>query len=140
MIDARSDLFSLCSLLYALATGRPPFRANTPLGVLRKVTEATPKPISQINERVPPWLDRLVSQLMQVDVVRRIGSAESAAVLLRPAHAHVNNPSVNPLPTALSVAGAARRVRLAVGTIAFVVLAILGLRSAQTDPHPKFES
>ncbi|MFK8114724.1 MAG: protein kinase [Rubripirellula sp.] len=100
-IDGRSDLFSLGSLLYALSTGRPPFRAETPLGVLRKITETQPKPISEINERVPGWFDSLVAQLMQGELSRRISSAEEAASVLRVAHAHVENPTRNALPSSL---------------------------------------
>src|SRR5262249_48966418 len=43
-VDARSDLFSLGSVLYALCTGHPPFRAETPLAVLRRVADDTPRP------------------------------------------------------------------------------------------------
>jgi serine/threonine protein kinase len=136
LIDARSDLFSLGSLIYALSTGRPPFRAETPLGVLRKVTETSPKPISQINERMPPWLDRLVEHLMQVDPDRRIDSAESAAQMLRAASAHVNNPSVNELPKSLLQQGWQQRSWLLVAGLAVIALAI-GLMNV---PHWTTES
>ena len=75
-IDARSDLFSLGSLLYALATGRPPFRAENPLAVLKKITESRPRPVHQVNERLPEWLDRLIGQLMQIDVNRRTETSD----------------------------------------------------------------
>ena len=44
-VDTRSDLFSLGSVLYAMTTGRPPFRADTTYGILRRVTDDTPRPI-----------------------------------------------------------------------------------------------
>src|SRR5205807_9975338 len=37
--DHRVDLFSLGSVLYALCAGRPPFRANTTMAVLRRVSD-----------------------------------------------------------------------------------------------------
>src|SRR6185436_19967147 len=42
-LDARSDLFSLGSVIYAMAVGRPPFRAETPLGILRRITDTQPR-------------------------------------------------------------------------------------------------
>jgi serine/threonine protein kinase len=99
--DARTDLFSLGSLLYALATGRPPFRAESPLAVLRKISETRPRPIHQINERVPVWFDALVTMLMRTDVNRRIATAEDVSELLREAHSHVCNPSSRRLPKSL---------------------------------------
>src|SRR5213079_2863272 len=55
-LDRRSDLFSLGSVLYAMCTGRPPFRAGTSMGVLKRVCEDTPTPIRQTNTEVPDWL------------------------------------------------------------------------------------
>jgi serine/threonine-protein kinase len=100
-IDARSDLFSLGSLLYALSTGRPPFRAETPLVVLRKITETRPRPISQINERTPAWFEKLVARLMRKDLGSRIASADEVSCLLRDAHAHVLNPTAYAVPKSL---------------------------------------
>ena len=62
-IDARSDLFSLGSVLYAMATGRPPFRAETTLGVLRRISDTQPRPIREINPDIPEWLERIVGGL-----------------------------------------------------------------------------
>jgi serine/threonine-protein kinase len=41
-LDGRADLFSLGSVLYAMAAGRPPFRADTTMAVLRRVCEEDP--------------------------------------------------------------------------------------------------
>src|SRR5262245_21003797 len=46
-VDHRSDLFSLGSVLYAMCTGRPPFRAGSNMGVLKRVCEETPTPIRE---------------------------------------------------------------------------------------------
>ena len=128
MSDARSDLFSLGSLLYALATGRPPYRAESPLAVLRKISETRPKPIHEINELIPKWFDTLVSKLMTVDANDRIASADNAAGLLRDSLAHVRNPAVNTLPSTLTSPKLGTRSRLA--SLAVVPLfagALLGL-------------
>lgn len=122
-LDARSDLFSMGSLLYALATGRPPFRAETPLGVLRKITETRAKPIQEINERMPRWFDILVTRFMEPDLSRRIGSADDAVTLLREVNAHVRNPTANKLPQSLN----AERRRPSIGlTLAATCLLAFG--------------
>src|SRR5262245_41565783 len=55
-IDTRSDLFSLGSVMYAMCTGRPPFRADTSFGVLRRIPDTQPRPIREINADIPAWL------------------------------------------------------------------------------------
>jgi len=52
-VDFRSDLFSLGSVLYAMCSGRPPFRAPTAVAVLKRVCEAMPRPIREINPELP---------------------------------------------------------------------------------------
>src|SRR5262249_18843931 len=48
-VDQRADLFSLGSVLYALCTGRHPFRGGGTLAVLQRVCQDTPRPIREIN-------------------------------------------------------------------------------------------
>src|SRR4051812_13621944 len=48
-LDARSDLFSLGSVLYTMCTGRPAFRADNPVAVLRRVCDDKPRPIHETN-------------------------------------------------------------------------------------------
>lgn len=100
-LDPRSDLFSLGSLLYTLSAGRPPYRADSPLAVLKKITETTPRPVTEINERVPAWLDRLIGKLMARSIDQRPANADEAAMWLRQSLAHVVNPAQNTLPAML---------------------------------------
>src|SRR4029079_3661836 len=95
-VDARSDLFSLGSVLYAMCTGRPPFRAGTNMGVLKRVCEDTPTPIREINTEIPDWLVVVVEKLHAKDPAARYQSAEEVAELLGQHLAHVQHPSVVP--------------------------------------------
>src|SRR4029077_13464102 len=55
-LDQRADLFSLGSVLYQMVAGRPPFRANSTMAVLKRVAEDTPRDIREIIPETPPWL------------------------------------------------------------------------------------
>ena len=100
-VDARSDLYSLGAVLYTMATGHPPVRGDSPLAVLRRVTEEKPKVVHELNEAMPAWLDRLIGQFLAKSTDRRIASAEEAAELLRGCLAHLRAPSRMALPTGL---------------------------------------
>ncbi len=81
-VDHRSDLFSLGSVLYALCTGHPPFRAETTMGVLKRVIEDAPRPIRQTNADVPEWLCRVVEKLHAKSPADRFQTAAEVADLL----------------------------------------------------------
>ena len=97
-VDHRSDLFSLGSVLYAMCTARPPFRAETTFGVLRRIRETAPRPIREINADIPEWLDRVVMKLLSKSPDDRIASANEVATLLEQCLAHVQQPTTVALP------------------------------------------
>lgn len=101
-IDARSDLFSLGSVLYSLCTGRAPFRAETSFGVLRRITDETPRSIGELNPEIPDWLTLIIGRLHAKDPAARYGSADEVAQLFEHCLAHIQQPTVVPLPAALS--------------------------------------
>jgi serine/threonine protein kinase len=78
----RADLFSLGSVLYTMASGRPPFRANSTLAVLKRVAEDTRRPIPEIIPEVPEWLCDLIARLHAKKPAERIGTAQEVADLL----------------------------------------------------------
>ena len=126
-IDHRTDLFSLGSVLYAMATGRSPFRADTPYGVLRRICENEPLSVSEINPAVPAWLGRIIARLHEKDRAQRFESAAEVASLLEQCLAHLQQPSSIALPAVLAEAGKARRrgtiAAVSIGASALVLVA-----------------
>jgi serine/threonine protein kinase len=100
-VDPRSDLFSLGSVLYAACTGRPPFRAETSYGVLRRITDDEPTAMREINSEIPDWLCRIVGKLMSKRAGDRYQSAAEVAELLEACLAHVQQPTAALLPASL---------------------------------------
>ena len=97
-VDARSDLFSLGSVMYAMCTGRLPFRAETSYGILRRITDTEPRPIREINPEIPEWLVAIIAKLHAKDSGERFQSADETAKLLEACLAHVQQPTAVPLP------------------------------------------
>jgi eukaryotic-like serine/threonine-protein kinase len=73
--DARSDVFSLGTILYWLATGRLPFAASNPTAILRRVLEGDFDDPRLPEPRVPDALAALVTRCLQVDPAERPASA-----------------------------------------------------------------
>jgi serine/threonine-protein kinase len=99
--DHRADLFGLGSTLYAMCTGHPPFRAESPLAVLRRVSDEEPRALREINPDVPAWLESIVAKLHAKDPARRYATASEVASLLGRCLAHVQQPLAAPLPPEL---------------------------------------
>jgi serine/threonine protein kinase len=91
-LDHRADLFSLGSVLYAMCTGRPPFRARTTLALLKRLADDTPRPIREIRPDVPPWLCALISRLHAKEPADRFASAQEVADLLAQQLAALQHP------------------------------------------------
>jgi uncharacterized protein (TIGR03067 family) len=81
-IDHRSDLFSLGTVLYAMCTGHPPFRASGTHAVLKRVIDASPRPIREINNEVPEWLCEIIAKLHAKRPEDRFQTAKDVGELL----------------------------------------------------------
>src|SRR6266511_4014601 len=65
--DVRSDVFSLGTILYWLATGNLPFSAGNPTAILRRVLEGDVEDPRLVDGRVPDPLAELVLRSLAVD-------------------------------------------------------------------------
>ncbi|HUG18317.1 MAG TPA: serine/threonine-protein kinase [Planctomycetaceae bacterium] len=130
-VCTQSDLFSFGSVMYAMSTGRPPFRAQTSYGIIRRVIDDDPRPIGDLNSEIPIWLEGLIERLLAKHRDARFTSADEVAFLLQECIAHVQQPHSNPLPqTVKSLAKTRRRTQRAKGTqlrIQLIMLASLAV-------------
>jgi serine/threonine-protein kinase len=101
MVDSRSDLFSLASVMYAMCTGRPPFRAETSYGTLSRICDVQPHAIREINPDIPQWLAAVIEQLHQKNPDDRFQTAQEVAHLLEQCLAHLRQPEAVSLPPAI---------------------------------------
>ncbi|MBC7817358.1 MAG: serine/threonine protein kinase, partial [Planctomycetaceae bacterium] len=124
-LDHRADLFSLGSVLYALLAGHPPFRADSPYAMLRRVTDDTPRSLREINSSVPDWLEAFVFKLLAKDREARWQSAREVADSLTSCLAHIQQPTAASLPSEVKSLVNRRsnhKVRWLIAASAFLVL------------------
>jgi serine/threonine-protein kinase len=106
-IDARSDLYSLGCVLYAMLTGRPPFAADSPVALAAQHIHAHPQPPSELRTGLDAGIDALVLRALAKDPGDRFQSAaEMREALLAGAHAALAPGGVNPTQTLAAAADA----------------------------------
>jgi serine/threonine-protein kinase len=98
-VDARSDLYSLGCVLYALLTGRPPFHGGSLYRLLRQQMEDDPVPPSVLRVGLPAAWNTLVTALLAKRPEQRPDSAAEVAGRLRELAA------LSPAPAAAPPAG-----------------------------------
>ncbi len=100
-LDSRSDLFSLGSVLYTMATGRAPFRGDGSMDVLNRIVHGSASSMQRADPMIPDWFDSIVQRLHAKLPSDRPQSANEVTSLLETCLSHVRNPSKNNLPTSL---------------------------------------
>ncbi len=81
-LDARSDIFSLGSLLYEAACGEPAFAGETVLETMHKVVRAEFVPLRQKAPHVPKQLAEVIERCLARDPADRFQNAMEVARLL----------------------------------------------------------
>jgi eukaryotic-like serine/threonine-protein kinase len=66
-LDARTDLFSLGSVMYGMVTGRHPFQGSTSAVIFANILHAAPVSPVQFNSDIPAELERIINKLLEKD-------------------------------------------------------------------------
>ncbi len=81
--DARTDLFSLGTVLYQMATGSQPFTGDTSAVVFDSILNRDPQSLEEINPSLPQELSRIIGQALEKDRDLRYQSATDMKTALK---------------------------------------------------------
>ncbi|MCA9169055.1 MAG: protein kinase, partial [Planctomycetales bacterium] len=108
-LDHRSDLFSLGSVLYTMATGSPPFQSDEVRTVLTKICDEPSPDVTERQTSVPAWLAELIDWCHAKSPDDRPQTAEVVERYLSEWLAHLKQPQRTPEPTRPLIPVAARQ-------------------------------
>jgi len=122
-VDARSDIFSLGVLLYELASGRRPFEASSPSGVIAAILTENPPALDD----VPPELSSVITKALAKNPAERFGTARELADALKTVRHQTDRVRSGDVPTQMlpqvTAAHRVRRVRYASIAVAVALVA-----------------
>ncbi len=100
--DARSDLYALGVILFELLTQRIPFEAETPLATMLKHLQDPLSPPHELNQEIPPSLERVVLKALAKSPDDRYPHALAMAADLKQAADEAGTALPDRIPPALS--------------------------------------
>jgi non-specific serine/threonine protein kinase len=75
LVDARTDLFSLGTVLYQMATGTLPFSGDTSAVIFDSILNREPMPVDMVNSGLPREFGRIIEKTLEKDRNLRCQSA-----------------------------------------------------------------
>ena len=134
-LDGRSDLYALGCVTYEMLAGQPPFMGPTVESLIHQHLVAVPPLVTQVRSAVPAAVAEAVQRALAKNPADRFVSLSEFAVALR---AQATTSGENAAASAMPKHDRSRRrlprgLGVALGAVALLALAWLGLRDRTSD-------
>jgi len=130
LVDARTDLFSLGSVLYQMAGGVMPFAGDTSAVIFDAILNRDPEPVDKINPALPAEFGRIISKLLEKDRTLRCQSATELKTDLNRLKRNLDSGSKRAAELSESKSGVSKP-----GTKSVAVLYFENLSAAKEDEY-----
>lgn len=136
-LDGRSDVYSLCCVLYECLAGVAPFVGPTPQSVISQRFSQAPHPVATYRATVPPRVRDAIERGMQIVLADRLTASQLALVLREASTGEMRLPSSEEFAQPRTGTRALQRRRTAAitaVTVAAVVAAAVAARMLTATP------
>jgi len=126
-VDHRSDIFSLGTMLYEMATGKRPFQGDTSMSTIGAILKDEPSSVTEINPALPRHAGRILRRCLAKDPDRRYQTALDLRTELEELKSEVDS-GVHDAETAAAVPTSRRTAKpifVGAGAVALVAIAVL---------------
>jgi len=137
-ITARSDVYSLGSVLYEMLTGEPPHIGNSAQAIIMKIVTEDAQPVTRLRKSVPPNVAAAVARAVErLPADRFASAAEFAAALANPGFAMpATGGQAGGTAPGLHERGVSRRLFAVVAGVAVLAIGAAILPLLRPDPAP----
>ena len=133
-IDARTDVYSLASVLYEMLAGEAPYTGPTAQALIVKRLSEPPPSVRSLRPSVPEGVDQAIRRALAPLPADRFAGAAQFAQALQPASVTaaampapaVASPGAAPTGATVAMPGAPRRRRVPVAALALVLGLLIG--------------
>jgi hypothetical protein len=135
-VDARTDLYALGCVLYAMLVGRPPFSGDNPMRVMWQQVHERPVPAASLRRDVPADVEALITALLAKNPADR--PADAGDVRARLARAADALESLRGAATPGSPAAMYGRAAVRPKTMAMPAIESIGRHRPEPGRGPRF--
>ena len=120
-VDHRTDIFSLGTVVYEMATGQRPFLGACSMEISSSILRDTPKPVAELRAELPTGLQRILERCLAKEPAERYASTRELHEALRRLRREISSGS-----------------RTAAATVIEASIAVLPFTNMSADPENEF--